>query len=139
MALYWHPFLAELLRQDYGHHLIVEEEVSLGDMPLRADLLLIRRDPRVLLPFPLSLLGARTLVEYKSPDDGATQDDLVKLAIYGLLYAQRAGLVQRRHLTLWLLASRFQSNISQRGGAFLARERDVGAGIRAGRLDGFPT
>ncbi len=37
MALYWHPYLAELLRQDYGDRLIIEEEVSLGDMPLRAD------------------------------------------------------------------------------------------------------
>jgi hypothetical protein len=44
MALYWHPFLADLLRFDYGDRLIVEEEVPLGEMPLRADLLLIRRD-----------------------------------------------------------------------------------------------
>ena len=38
MALYWHPYLAELLRQDYGNRLDIEEEVSLGDMPLRANL-----------------------------------------------------------------------------------------------------
>ena len=61
MALYWHPFLAELLRHDYGDRLIVEEEVVLGDMPLKADLLLIRRDPTVALPFPFDLLGERTL------------------------------------------------------------------------------
>lgn len=41
MALYWHPYLAELLRQDYGDRLVIEEEVSLGDMLLRADLLLV--------------------------------------------------------------------------------------------------
>src|SRR6266487_2641015 len=63
--------------------------VVLGDMPLKADLLLIRRDPTVVLPFPFDLLGERTLVEYKSPDDAATQADLVKLEIYGLLYAWR--------------------------------------------------
>ncbi len=36
MALYWHPFLTELLRHDYGDRLIVEEEVSLGDMPCKS-------------------------------------------------------------------------------------------------------
>jgi hypothetical protein len=92
MALYWHPFLAELLRHDYGNRLIIEEEVALGDMPLRVDLLLIRRNPAVHLPFPFSLLGQRTLVEYKSPDDAATQEDLIKLEIYGLLYAIREGM-----------------------------------------------
>ena len=61
MALYWHPFLTELLRMDYGDRLIVDDEVSLGDMPLKADLLLIRRDLSVVLPFPFNCLGARTL------------------------------------------------------------------------------
>jgi hypothetical protein len=77
----------------YRDRLIIEEEVTLGDRPLRADLLLIRRDPTVALPFPFCFLGAQTLVEYKSPDDAATQADLVQLEIYGLLYAQREGSV----------------------------------------------
>ncbi len=34
MALYWYPYLAELLRQDDSDRLVIEEEVSLGDMPL---------------------------------------------------------------------------------------------------------
>ncbi len=104
MALYWHPYLAELLRQDYGDRLVIEEELSLGDMPLRADLLLIRRDPDVALPFPFSLLGERTLVEYKSPDDAATHDDLVKLETYGLLYAQREALGKRQDLNIVALS-----------------------------------
>jgi len=32
-------------------------------MPLKADLLLIRRDPTVALPFPFHFLGERTLVD----------------------------------------------------------------------------
>jgi hypothetical protein len=138
MALYWHPFLAELLRQDYGDRLLVEEEVSLGDMPLKADLLLIRRDPMVALPFPFDLLGERTLVEYKSPDDTATQEDLAKLEIYGLLYALREGLPQRHNVTLWLIASHFHGHVSLQGGAFLAGRQDVGVGVLGGMLDGFP-
>jgi hypothetical protein len=139
MALYWHPFLAELLRQDYGDRLIVEEEVALGDMPLKADLLLIRRDPTVALPFPFSFLGAQTLVEYKSPDDAAKQEDLVKLEIYSLLYALREGIEERRNLTLWLVASHFHSNVSREVGAYLTGAQQENPGVTRGTLDGFPT
>ncbi len=139
MALYWHPYLAELLRHDYGDRLVIEEEISLGDMPLRADLLLIRRDPNASLPFPFSLLGERTLVEYKSPDDVATHADLVKLETYGLLYAQREGLAARHELTLWLLASRFRQLVSRADGAYLAEVQAIGGGVRLGHVDGFPT
>lgn len=139
MALYWHPYLAELLRQDYGDRLVIEEEVSLGDMPLRADLLLIRRDPEVSLPFPFSLLGGHTLVEYKSPDDAATQADLVKLETYGLLYSQREGLVSREELSLWLLASRFRGELSRPRGSYLSEVQSAGSGVRVGHVDGFPT
>ena len=79
MTVYGHPFLAELLRHDYGDRLIIEEEVPLGEMSLKADLLLIRRDPAVALPFPFCFLGERTLVEFKGPDDTAGQEDLVQL------------------------------------------------------------
>jgi hypothetical protein len=78
----------------------VQEQVSLGDMPLQADLLLIRRDPAIALPYPLEYLGAQTLVEFKSPDDTADQAGLEQLEIYGLLYVRRQGLRQRRDLTL---------------------------------------
>ncbi|HIE51714.1 MAG TPA: hypothetical protein EYP85_08125 [Armatimonadetes bacterium] len=67
MAVYWHPFVAQFLRQEYQGRLIVLEEVSLGEMPLRADLILIKRDRRASLPFPFDCLGATTLVEYQGP------------------------------------------------------------------------
>jgi hypothetical protein len=138
MAVYWHPFLADLLRKDYGDRLIVEEEVTLGDMPLRVDLLLIRRDPAVALPFPFSCLGERTLVSYKGPDETAGQEDLIQLEIYGLLYALRQGIRERGELTLWLVASRFAADLSCPEGAHLVGRQEVGAGVGGGGLDGFP-
>src|SRR5262249_53547458 len=101
MALYWHPYLAELLRRHCGQVPEVHEPVPLGDLPLEADLLLIRRDPAQPLPFPYDFLGQYTLVEYKSPDDTADQAALVQLEAYGLLWLQRAKQVQRSGLTLW--------------------------------------
>jgi hypothetical protein len=65
MAIYWHPVLAQLLRQVYGDRLEIYEEVNLGQMPLRIDLVIIRRDPTVALPYPLDPLGATTLLSYK--------------------------------------------------------------------------
>src|SRR5260370_10642676 len=106
MTIYWHPFLAEMMRLSYADRIIIQEQLPLGDLPLEADLLLIRRDPQVVLPFPLDFLGQRTLVEYKSPEDTADQAALEQLEIYGLLYVRREGLRQRSDLTLWLMASR---------------------------------
>jgi hypothetical protein len=139
MALYWHPFLAQMLRLSYADRLLVQEQISLGDMPLQADLLVIRRDPNVSLPYPLEFLGPRTLVEFKSPDDTADQAALEQLDIYGLLYVRREGLPRRRDLTLWLMATNIAANVSQPGRTELTGVQDVGPGVRRGTLDGFPT
>ena len=112
--------------------------MALGDMPLRVDLLLIRRNPAVHLPFPFSLPGQRTLVEYKSPDDAATQEDRSSWKSYGLLYAIREGIAQRHDLTLWLVASHFRREVSRLGGAVLVGEQELGVGVKGGLLGGFP-
>jgi hypothetical protein len=139
MTIYWHPFLAEMLRLSYADRIVIQEQLPLGDLPLEADWLLIRRDPQVALPFPLEFLGQRTLVEFKSPDDTADQAALEQLEIYGMLYMRRERLRQRSDLTLWLMASRFAANVSQPGRAELVGLRQVGPGVSRGTLDGFPT
>ena len=138
MAIYWHPFLAQFLRQDYGNLLTIEDEVSLGDMPLRVDLLLIPRYPVTELPYPFCHLGQRTLASYKGPGDTAGQPSLVQLLTYALLYQQREGIWQRSDLTLWLLANEFADDISLSGGANIADMQEIGVGMRGGTLDGFP-
>jgi hypothetical protein len=139
MAIQWHPLLAQFLRQDYGDRLEIHEQVNLGKMPLRADLVLIRRDPTVSLPYPFNHLGATTLVEYKGPDEAAGQQSLNQLEIYALLYGQKVSFRRRSELTLWLVASKFARHVSQRDGAYLAHARRVGPGVRSGSLDRFPT
>jgi hypothetical protein len=138
MALYWHPYLADMLRRHCGQALEVHETVSLGDLPLEADLLLIRRDPGFALPFPYNFLGQYTLVEYKSPDDTADQAALVQLESYALLWLQRAKRTQRKELTLWLVASRVAQNVSVVGGAGLVQTAALGPGVLGGWLDSFP-
>jgi hypothetical protein len=116
----------------------VKDEFSLGDMPLKADFLLIRRDPSVALPFPFCFLGAETIAEYKSPDDTAAQEDLSQLEIYGMMYT-REKKMWRKDLTLWLVASHFHSEVSHPDGAYLSGKKKVGKGVYQGRVDKFPT
>jgi hypothetical protein len=132
MALYWHPYFADMLRRHCGQALDVHETVSLGDLPLEADMLLIRRDPALVLPYPYHFLGQHTLVEYKSPDDTADQAALVQLESYGLLWLQRAKQIHRKDLTLWLVASRVANNVSVAGGAELVRTVALGPGVLGG-------
>jgi len=138
MAIYWHPFLTQFLRQDYDGLLFIENEVNLGEMPLRLDLLIIPCYPVIELPYPFCYLGQRTLTSYKGPGDKAEQSSLVQLLNYSLLYQQRENIWQRRDLTLWLLANEFADDISLPGGAEIADMREIGVGVRGGILDGFP-
>jgi len=138
MAIYWHPYLAHLMRLSYNNRLRIEEEVPLGQMPLRLDILLC---PRVLvqkLPFPFCLLGEQTIVEYKGPDDTGEHSDLVQLENYALMYQRRKEIWQRQEITLWLLASDFDEEMSLSGGAHLEDEHRIGKGVVGGTLDGFP-
>jgi len=138
MAIQWHPFLTQFLRQDYSNLLIIDSEVNLGEMPLRLDLLLIPRYPVTELQYPFCHLGQRTLASYKGPGDTAGQDSLVQLLTYALLYQQRENIWQRNNLTLWLMASDFADDISLPGGAQIDGMQEIGAGMRVGTLDGFP-
>ena len=138
MAIYWHPFLTQLLREDYEEQLIIEDEVSLGEMPLRLDVLIRRSLSSIELPAPFCYLGLQTIVEYKGPGDTAEHADLVQLEIYGLLYQHRNKIWGRQEVTLWLVASDFQELMSLTDGAHLEAEAEVSPGVISGTLDGFP-
>jgi hypothetical protein len=139
MAVQWHPLLARFLRHDYADRLEVQTEIPLGEMPLRADFLLIRRAPDLPLPFPLSHLGSTTLMEFKGPDETVSQKDLQLLGIYADLYVYREDLSARRDLTLWLVGSRFAEGLSDPERAYLAEPAPLGPGVEGGHLDGYPT
>ena len=139
MAIQWHPYLTQFLRQDYDSLLIIESEVNLGEMPLRLDLLLIPRYPVGELRYPFCHLGQqRTLASYKGPGDMAGQPSLVQLLTYAMMYQQREDIWQRSDLTLWLMANEFADDISLPGGAQIDDMQEIGVGMRGGTLDGFP-
>jgi hypothetical protein len=83
---WWHPLLARLLDHALATGYRVLEEVLDGKLPLRLDILLIRReagqisaarrqDVEILLP----LLNRFTLIQFKGPTDALQRGDLAQL------------------------------------------------------------
>jgi len=72
MATYWHPLLAQFLKEDYGNLLEVRDSVKIGKMPLELDILIFPTVPTEKLPYPFNYLGQTTIAELKGPGDTAT-------------------------------------------------------------------
>jgi len=83
---WWHPLLARLLDFVLGPAFAVSEELSVGKVPLRVDILLIRREigqlpetsQRDLSPL-VPLLNRYTLIEFKAPPDAIERGDAAHL------------------------------------------------------------
>ena len=83
---WWHPLLARLLDQVLGTAYTVREEVFVGKLPLRVDILLIRREAGQLseatrrdLSALVPLLNRFTLIEFKGPTDVLEPGDVAQL------------------------------------------------------------
>ncbi len=82
----WHPLLVRLLTVTLDSAFKVEQEVSVGKMPLRVDILLIRREGGQLseaktrdIAELLALLNRFTLIEFKAPTDALEPGDFAQL------------------------------------------------------------
>ena len=86
----WHPGFcgaAELELRANSDSLIFIPEYNLSKEPLRADLLIIRKEPDVQIANEIGkIFKGHNIIEYKSPDDGLTIDDFYKTAAYACLY-----------------------------------------------------
>ncbi len=65
MAIYWHPLLAQFLKEDYGDRLEIKDSVKIGKMPLELDILITPSVPTEELPYPFNYLGGTTIAELK--------------------------------------------------------------------------
>jgi hypothetical protein len=107
----WHPLLVRLLSYTLASAYTVTEEVSVGKVPLRIDVLLIRREDGTLLDSRksdlsalLPLLNRFTLIEFKGPTDAMQQGDFAKLVGCAFLWhSQENVLVAHHELSLVVL------------------------------------
>jgi hypothetical protein len=114
----WHFFLAYCLQYLVDpSRLEVHVFEKLGVLPLEADVLILRKVADLTgaarLPdfdFLWPYLGHYTVLEYKSPDDVLTPEDLDRLRTYGLLCKHKYGVKWERKVRLLLLYSHVQAD-----------------------------
>ncbi|HUG91296.1 MAG TPA: hypothetical protein VML55_10705 [Planctomycetaceae bacterium] len=109
---WWHPLLVRVVDFPVTSAFEVRDEMSLGSLPLRADLVLMRREQaevpelaRRWLPTFADRFNRWTIVEFKSPVDALERCDLDRLlAIAHLFRAQRAEPITAAEMSLVFLA-----------------------------------
>jgi len=107
----WHPLLVRLLNYALASAFTVIEEVSVGKIPLRIDVLLVRREGGKLsdsrsreLSALLPLLNRFTLIEFKGPTDTTERGDFAKLVGCAFLWhSQESEIVPHQELSLVVL------------------------------------
>ncbi|MGH7201733.1 MAG: hypothetical protein ACREJB_14085 [Planctomycetaceae bacterium] len=127
MRTWWHPLLVRLLEWLLRDAYEVRDEVSVGTVPLRADIVLIRReegelsaDARRELHALVERLNRWSLIEFKSPVDALEGGDLDQLfGVAHLFCAQQSEPIASRDLSLIVLAPSlnqpFRSAVELRG------------------------
>ena len=92
----WHPAFCsavELELREYKNYLTYEREHNLGKMPLKIDLLVIKKKPDIVIRNDIAdfFLG-NNIFEYKSPGDDLNAGTFYKALSYACLYkAEAAG------------------------------------------------
>ena len=124
---WWHPLLVRLLEHSLSPAFEVRDEVSVGTLPLRADIVLIRREQlevpdsaRAQIPALLRRLNRWTLIEFKSPVDSLQRGDLDRLlGVAHLFCGQQPEPLDSADLSLIVLApsvtDHFETDVRLRG------------------------
>lgn len=141
---WWHPLLVRLLTHLMGKAYEVQDEVLVGRMPLRVDILLIRREQGQLsaaaerdLGALVPLLNRFTLVEFKGPTDALERGDLAQLIGCAFLWhSQQAGAIPPHEVTLVVLAPRLNDPFREDLRLFGWEVEEREAGVFA--IDGAP-
>ncbi len=93
----WHPAFCsaiELELREDKRILEYEREHNLGKMPLRVDLLVIKKEPGQTIKNEIGkFFRGNNILEYKSPDDGVNIDTFYKVLSYACLYKAETGKV----------------------------------------------
>lgn len=89
VSIAWHPAFCsatEFELRDSKESLVFEAEHSLSKEPLRIDLLVIKKRKEAVIENDVARIFRKyNVIEYKSPDDGLTIDDLYKTIGYACI------------------------------------------------------
>ncbi len=109
---FWHPLLVQLLEFALSSAYKVLEEVLVGKMPLRVDIVLVRREGGELseagrreISALVPLLNRFTLIEFKGPTDSLERGDFAQLAGCAFLWhSQQSEPIPREDVSLVIVA-----------------------------------
>jgi hypothetical protein len=141
---WWHPLLVRLLDHLLATAYAVRDEVLVGKLPLRVDILLIRREAGELpeasrrdLSVLLPLLNRFTLIEFKGPTDTLQPGDLAQLVGCAFLWhSQQAERVLHAEISLIVLAPRVNEAVRDEVRCLGWQIREDAAGVH--RISGGP-
>lgn len=109
-----------------------EQEIQLGEDPIRLDFLILKKDASVILTDPIGkFFKAVNLFEYKSPEDGLSIDDFYKAQGYGLIYKgfdRKVNELPIEHMTLTLIRHTYPRELIKalKNSGFIIREEYPG-------------
>ncbi len=136
LRTWWHPLLVRMLNHLMATAYEVRDEELVGRMPLRVDIVLIRREQGQLsasavrdLGVLVPLLNQWTLVEFKGPTDTLEPGDLAQLIGCAFLWhSQQAERVPPKEVSLVILAPRMNDALREdlRLFGWLADQREPG-------------
>ena len=100
MKIQWHPaFVAAMMLelQDNRNDLVFDDEHNLSKQPLRIDLLIIKKQPDVVVKSKLGeIFKEYNIMEYKSPHDALNIDNFHKALAYAHLFkSENDGIVNK--------------------------------------------
>jgi hypothetical protein len=145
----WHPLFSELLRPQVEGYYELQTDVPVGDVPRRADLVLLRRTSTTLPPFQglWRHLRVWNILEFKGPTVTPRQFDLPLLGELGLgihrrlrteRQRRRQPVVPAKEVSFWYLANRLGRGFRESAGPLLSGLEVLGAGLWRGTVFGHP-
>ncbi len=145
----WHPLFTRLLRPQVERYYEIRTEFPVGDLPRRADLVLLRRVGAGPLPFQglWRYLTPWNALDFKGRTEAARPAHLPLLVELGLGIARRlheegragsAGKVPAEQISFWYLASRLGRRFLQAAAGGLQDWGLLSPGVWHGRVLGHP-
>ena len=129
-TLQWHPIFGTAIQLNTvreAETIILKSELELNKMPMRIDLVLIKKDKKPLKKNIGRILRGHNIFEYKSPGDTLNIDDFYKTYAYACFYksnTERVDEISAEDITISFVCSRYPREMSKK----LKKERNITAG-----------
>lgn len=139
MKTYWHVYFEQTLERvvkALGLEVLREEE--LGEMPLKLDLAIIKRDGEAKIEKkPYCYFTKINVIEFKSRDDSFDWEDLDNMGAKAILYKLKNRIFDNDLISLWVISTKFTRNYRIYLSKLGAKLNEITHGIKQGKFRSF--